>query len=146
MKWMFSAAFVICAAAAALAAQSALTDMKMSDTMQVSYSGCVAAGSDGRSFVLTHLTESAQTSDHKGLMDGKAAMEKKDGPGMSEEMAEHGMMLHPVFLTGRADLKKYVGQKVAVAGALSHGMSQTMAGGRDILKVASLKVTAKSCS
>jgi hypothetical protein len=56
------------------------------------------------------------------------------------------MMPTAVFLAGRSDLKKHVGQKVTVTGSLAHDMSETMPNNKVTLAIASLKVVAKSCS
>ena len=110
----------------------------------------------GGSFLLTHVGEDHQSGpsvkrtptmmNHDAMMKTDSEMAKKDEPAASNEM--HGIYMMPsaVVLTGQSDLKKHVGQKVAVTGSLSHGMSETMSNNRDTLAVASLKVVAKSCS
>jgi len=138
MKWMWSTAFIV-VAAAALSAQSG-KDMKMGEDMQkTSYTGCIAAGADGTSFLLTHVSGDHGMMHHDGMM--KADAEMHDG--------DHQKMSNDVVLTGRSDLKKHVGQKVTVMGSVSHGMSEMskeMASDRGTLTVTSLKVIGKSCS
>ena len=145
MKWIWSTAFVILAAAAALSAQTN-ESMKTKGATPASYTGCVEAGPDVHSFVLTHVGEGDQMAGHNGMKEEMPAMTKKDGPAMAAEMPPHEMTPGTIGLTTRVDLKKYVGQKVTVTGSLSDSMSPTMASDRGILRVASLKVVAKSCS
>jgi hypothetical protein len=120
MKWMWSTALVVVAVSAAVSAQSGkdMSERKMGDKMNMTYTGCVEAVNHGGSFLLTHVAQ----------------------------MHDDHMMPSAVFLAGRSDLKKHVGQKVTVSGSLSHQMSEAMPNGRDTLAVASLKVVAKSCS
>src|SRR5262245_27191718 len=124
MKWMWSTALVVVAVSAAASAQSGkdVSEPRMGKKMNVMYTGCVEAVNHGGSFLLTHVADEHQA------------------------MHNDQMMPKAVALTGRPDLKKHVGQKVTVAGSLSHGMSGTMPSDRDTLAVASLKVVAKSCS
>ena len=148
MRWMWSTALVVVAVSAAVSAQAGkdMSEPKMGNTMNMTYTGCVEAVNHGGSFLLTHVADDHQAMmRHDGMMEGDATMAKKDEPGASNEMHDH-MMPGTVVLTGRSDLKKHVGQKVTVTGSLSHGMSETMPNDRDTLAVASLKVVAKSCS
>jgi hypothetical protein len=145
MKWMWSTAFVVVAVSAAVSAQSG-KEMP-GDKMNMTYTGCVEAVNHGGSFLLTHVADDHQTMmHHDGMMKSDSEMAKKDEPRVSNEMHGDHMMSSAVVLTGRSDLKKHVGQKVTVAGSLSHGMSEAMPNDRDTLVVASLKVVAKSCS
>ena len=134
MKWMWSTAFVVVIAAAALSAQSG-KDMKMSEKMKMSYTGCVEAATGGNSFLLTHVTGDHAMMAHDGMM--------KEDAGMHD--GDHQKMSNTLMLSGRSDLKKHLGQKVTVTGSLSHGMAE-MPDERDTLTVASLKVVGKSCS
>lgn len=142
MKWMWSTALVL-VAAAALSAQSG-QDMKMGETMKMktSYTGCVAAGADGSSFLLTHVSGEHAMMQHDGMMKPDAGMMKADG-GMHD--GDHDKMSNDVVLTGRSDLKKHVGQKVTVSGSLSRATPE-MSTDRDTLTVTALKVVGKSCS
>jgi hypothetical protein len=136
MKWMLSVGIAVAAVSAAVSAQAGkdMNAPKMGDKMTMTYTGCVEVVNHGSSFQLTHLVDDHQAMmEHDGMMKGDAGMAKKDEPA-------------PVVLTGRSDLKKYVGQKVTVTGSLSRGMSESMPKDRDTLTVASLKVVAKSCS
>jgi len=147
MKWM--AALVVAAVSATVSGQSGkdMSEPKMGDKMNMTYTGCVEAVNHGGSFLLTHLADDHQAMmHHDSMMKSDSKMAKKDEPRASNEMRDDHMTPSAVVLTGRSDLKKHVGQKVAVTGSLSHGMSETMPNDRDTLAVASLKVVAKSCS
>lgn len=136
MKWMWSTALVVLAVSAGVSAQSgkAMTEPTMGGMMNTTYTGCVVAVNHGGSILLTDIASDHQAMMHDdGAMKGDSAMAKKDEPGA-------------VVLTGRSDLKKHVGQKVTVSGALSHGMSDTMPKDKATLTVSSLKVVGKSCS
>src|SRR5262245_38946763 len=134
MKWMWSTAVVVVAVSAAVSAQSGkeTNEPRMADKMSMTYTGCLESVNHGASFLLTHLADDHQAMmHHDGMMKGDSEMARKEDS---------------VFLTGRSDLKKHVGQKVTVTGSVSHGMPETMQNNRDTLTVASLKVVAKSCS
>jgi len=149
MKWMWSTALVVAAVSAAVSAQSGkdMSEHKMGDKMNMTYTGCVEAVNHGGSFLLTHVADDHQAMmRHDGMMKSESGTAKKDEPRASDEMHDDHMMPNAVALTGRSDLKSHVGQKVTVTGSLSHGMSETMPNDRDTLSVASLKVVAKSCS
>jgi len=143
---MWSTALVVVAVSAAVSAQAGkgMSEPKMDDKMNMTYTGCVEAVNHGGSFLLTHVADNHQTMmRHDAMMKSDSDMAKKDEP--SDMHGDH-MMPSAVALTGRSDLKKHVGQKVTVTGSLSHAMSETTANDRDTLAVASLKVVAKSCS
>ena len=149
MKWMWSAALVVVAASAAVSAQSGtdLSEPKMGDTMNMTYTGCIEAVNHGGSFLLTHVADDHQAMmHHDAMMKSDSKMPETEEPRASNEMQDDHMMASPLVLTGRSDLKKHVGQKVTVTGSRSRGMSETMSNDRDTLAVASLKVLAKSCS
>ena len=149
MKWMWSTALVVVAVSATVSAQSGkgMNEPKMGDQVNMSYTGCVEVVNHGGSFLLTHVADDHQTMmPRDGVMKSESGMTKKDEPGASNEMHDDHMMPSAVVLTGRSDLKKHVGQKVTVTGALSRGMSETMPNDRETLAVASLKILAKSCS
>ena len=149
MKWMWSTALVVVAVSAAVSAQSGkdMSEHKMGDKMNMTYTGCVEIVNHGGSFLLTHVADDHQAmKHHDDAMKSKSTMAKKDESRASNQMHDDQMMPSAVVLTGRSDLKKHVGQKVTVTGSLSHGMSETMPNDRDTLAVASLKVVAKSCS
>ena len=148
MKWMWSTAFVVVAASAAVGAQPGkdMNEPKMGDKMNTTYTGCVETVNHGSWYLLTHVADDHQAMMHHGeMMKSDPGMTKKDEPGASNEMQDDHMMASEVALTGRSDLKKHVGQKVTVTGSLSHGMSETMPNDRETLTIASLKVVAKSC-
>ena len=136
MKWMWSTALVVVAVSAAVSAQSGkdMSEPRMGDTMKMGYTGCVETVNHGGSFLLTHIAD-----DHQAMMHHDGAMKSES------KMHDDHMMPSAVVLTGRADLKKHVGQKVTVTGSLSRAMSETP-NDRDTLAVASLKVVAKSCA
>jgi len=124
-----------------------MSEPKMGDKMNMTYTGCVESVNHGGSFLLTHVADDQQSMmHHDSMMKSDSGMAKEDEPRASNEMHDDHMMPAAVVLTGRSDLKKHVGQKVAVTGSLSRGMSETMPNDRDTLAVASLKVLAKSCS
>jgi hypothetical protein len=127
MKWIWSMA-LFAAGCAVLNAQDAKPP-KMADTAKATYTGCVEAVNNGGEFVLTHVEET-----HRMSM-----------PASAHNPADQ-MMSHVVTLTGRSSLKKHVGQKVMVAGSLSHGMPDAAPNRRDILALTSLKVVMRSCS
>jgi hypothetical protein len=145
---MWSTAVVVVAVSAAVSAQSGkdMSEPKMGDKMNTTYTGCIEAVNDGSSFLLTHVADDDKAMmHHDAMMKSGTEMAKKDDPRPSGEMHDH-MMPAAVLLTGRSDLKKHVGQKVTVSGAVSHVTSEMMPDDRDMLTVASLKVVAKSCS
>lgn len=148
MKWMWSTAFVV-AVTTVVSAQSG-KDMKtpaMADQMQATYTGCIVNVNHGASFVLTHVGDDRQAMmHHDGMMKGDSEAPNTDAPHASDDMHGDHMRSSTVVLTGRSDLKTHVGETVTVTGALSHGMSDAMPKGLDMLAVASLTVVAKSCS
>ena len=150
MKWMWRAAFVVVAAVSATAyAQSGkdMNDSKMADTANVTYTGCVTAVNHGGWFLLTDVVDGHQAmKHHDAMMKADADMAKMDEPAATNAMHGDHMVPNAVALAGRSDLKKHVGQKVTVSGALSDGMSDATPNNRETLNVASLKVIAKSCS
>jgi len=124
-----------------------MSEPKMGDKTNVTYTGCVEAVNHGGSFLLTHVADDHQAMmHHDSMMTSDSKMSKKDEPAASNHMHDDHMMPSAVALTGRPDLKKHVSQKVTVTGSLSPGMSEMMPNDRDTLAVASLKVVAKSCS
>jgi hypothetical protein len=148
MKKMWSAALVVVAVSAAASAQTGkeMSGKKMAGNMNRTYTGCVEAVNDGGSFLLTQVGGGHQPMmHHDDTMMADAGMAKKEAPAAGAGMHGDRMTPDAVVLTGRPDLKKHVGQKVTVTGALSHGMSAAMPGDHDTLSVASLKVIAKSC-
>ena len=137
MKRMWSAAFVIVVASAAVGAQSGkeMDKSMKGDKAPTTYTGCVESVNHGGSYLLTHLTEEHQMGmGHDGTM-------KKDS-GMP---ADH-MMPSALVLTGPANLRKHVGRKVTVTGSLSKGATGTLRSDLDTLTVTSLKIAAKACS
>lgn len=127
MKWIWSVG-LMAAACAGLNAQDARPP-KMADMTKATLTGCLVDVNAGGEFVLTHVEE-----DHRMPM-----------PAPDKSPADQTMS-HVVTLTGRSGLKKHIGQKVRVAGTLSHAMSDTMPNRRDTLALTSLKVVAPSCS
>ena len=149
MKWMWGTALVVIAVSATVSGQSGkdMSEPKMGDKMNMTYTGCVEAVNHGGSFLLTHVADDHQAMmHHDDMMKSESKMAKNDEPGASNQMHDDHVMPSAVALTGRSDLKKHVGQKVTVTGSLSHGMSEMTSNDRDTLAVASLKVVAKSCS
>jgi len=146
MKWIWSAAMVIVALSAAASARPGepMKKTEMADKMTSTFTGCLETVNHGGSFLLTGIGDGATMMHHDGSMASDSAKQEKAGA--ASEMAGDHMMPTAVFLAGRADLKKHVGQKVMVTGSLAHDMSETMPNNRVTLAVASLKVVAKSCS
>lgn len=140
MKRMWSTALVVVAVSAVASAQNdkSMNASKMSGDMMPAYTGCVESINHGASFALTHVGGDSQM-DRGAMMKSGTDMGKADMPG------DH-MMATAFTLTGRSDLKKYVGQKVTVTGSVSHGMADAMPKALDMLAVSSLKVVARSCS
>jgi len=118
-----------------------MTEPKMGDKMNMTYTGCVEAVNHGGSFLLTHIADGEAMMSHDGMMKDDSKMARDSKMANKDEM-----MLSTLALSGRSDLKKYVGQKVTVTGAVSRAMAGSMSNDRDTLAVASLKVVAKSCS
>jgi hypothetical protein len=121
--------------------KSAMDDMMMTTT----YTGCVEAVNHGGSFLLTHLDNGHMDDMHGDTsMTHDRTMHKADADSM-----DHQAMPKPgtaVVLSGKSDLRKHVGQKVTVTGALSNGSPGS---GRDdltTLSIESFKVVAKTCS
>lgn len=147
MKRMWSTALVVVAVSAVASAQNdkSMNAPKMSGGMMPAYTGCVESINHGASFALTHVGDS-QMMDHGAMMKSGADMGKADMPHAAGDMPGDHMMATAFTLTGRSNLKKYVGQKVTVTGSVSHGMSDAMPKALDMLAVSTLKVVAKSCS
>ena len=135
MKWMLGATLAACLAmSVGTGAQSAKgMDKPMKGGMSdVSYTGCIEAGSGG-GLMLTHVGTGQQMP-----MKGKEMSAKA--------MADDHMMPKSVRLVGSPALGKHNGQRVAIKGSVSH---DTMAGMQDdqpAVKVVSFKVVSKSCS
>src|SRR5262245_37226851 len=119
MKWMWSTALVVVAVAAVASAQSGkdMSEPKVGDKMNMTYTGCVEAVNHGGSFLLTHVADDHQAMmHHDGMMKSETRMAKKAEPRATNEAHDDHMMPTAMVLTGRSDLKKHLGQKVAVTG------------------------------
>ncbi|HSL71164.1 MAG TPA: hypothetical protein VK864_13040, partial [Longimicrobiales bacterium] len=142
------------------AAAQSMGQMEKMDKMDVSYTGCLAAGKAG-TFTLTHAAAaSASMADdamHGGSMKHDDMM-KKDGQGMKSDTMMKSMSF--TLSSTSVDFRKYVGQKVLVTGSPAQRMDSTgkepMAEnsmGKDSMSQAppaftakSLKVLSSSCS
>jgi hypothetical protein len=146
MRWIWSAAMVVVVLSGVASAQPGETMKKAetADKMPSTFTGCVEAVNHGGSFLLTGMGDGATMMHHQGSMASEPA--KQDKAGAASEMPADHMMPTAVFLAGRHDLTKHVGQKVTVTGSLSHDMSETTPNNKVTLTIASLKVVAKSCS
>ena len=104
--------------------------MKMSDKKNMTYTGCVEAGTASGTFTLTHVV----ADDHmrKDMM--KDGM--KHDTMASDSMSHEAMMPSTLSLTGKAVRTSHVGRKVSVTGSLASSS----------FTVKSLKVVAASCS
>jgi len=140
VKWIWATAVVVIAISAELHAETgkAMKGSKTGDNMNMTYTGCVETVNHSGSFLLTHVADPT--------MQNVAGMAKSDSARASKEMHAEPMMPGAMVLTGGLDLKKHVGQRVAVTGSRSHATPAAMPDGQDTLTVASLKVIAKSCS
>jgi hypothetical protein len=114
------------------------------DMMKSTYTGCVEAVNHGGSFVLTHISDS-----HMNEMPGDKSMTHDTMmPKADADPMDHGashMMASAVVLSGRSDLRKHIGQRVAVTGTLSKGSPGHGRDDLNTLSVRSLKVVAKAC-
>jgi hypothetical protein len=148
MKMMWSAAIVIVGVSAAAGAQSGkeLDRSMTGDRAPMMYTGCVESVNHGGTYLLTHLADDHQMAmGHDDKMKNESAMAMKNESASSDMHRDH-MLPSSLVLAGPSDLKKHVGQKVTVTGAVSKG---SMGGGMnddiDTLTVGSLKVIGKSC-
>jgi hypothetical protein len=122
-KWTFAAVVVAAAAAVGVRAQSGgntgMEKGKMDNPMAnaMTYSGCVAAGSQPGTYLLTHMASDMGTK--KDTM-GKDAMGKDT---MSKDAMPSSMML----MGTKVDFSKHVGHKVSVTGTMEKmdGMGKT---------------------
>ena len=123
------------------------------DTMSMTYTGCVESVNHGVTFVLTEVesmgAESMQHSTamkhQKDTMKGDAAKSTHEQMPMAAEKMD--MMPSKSFvLAGPANLSKHVGKKVSVTGSVSDGATGTMRRDVSTLTITTLKVIAKSCS
>lgn len=131
MNGILGAAIAAIVVTAAVGAQSA-GDMKKPSKdgmMNMTYTGCVEVVNHGAMFMLTDVDAGAHP------MQGEPAMKHDDA-----------MPSKPIVLAGNSTVKKHVGQKVAVTGALSNGAMGTMRQDLSTLTVSTLKVVAKSCA
>jgi pentapeptide MXKDX repeat protein len=156
MKWSVLCVAIQAVAVASLAAaQSGEMKMAQPEMAPVTYTGCVEAGSAGRTFTLTHVGSMSKDSMAKDGMakDGMA----KDGmakDGMKADAAGMGKMSHDamapatVSLAAKSsiDLKKHVGQKVSVTGTPAQGQMDAAGMAVAAFNVTSIKTIAKSCS
>lgn len=152
MKWMVATTLgAILAMSAAAGAQSAKgmdkgMDKPMKGMADVTYTGCVEAGSGG-GLVLTHVATGKPMAmkGHEMPMKGEeAAMKSTDMP--SKPMDDDHMMPKSVSLVGSPELGKHVGQRVSIKGSPSHDNMEGMHDGQPSVSVASFKVVSKSCS
>jgi hypothetical protein len=60
-----------------------------------------------------------KTVGHAGMMNKDSGMAKKEESTAPDDMHKDHVMPSSLSLTGRSDLKKYAGQKVAVTGSVS---------------------------
>ena len=134
MKRIWSTAIVSIAVSAAASAQSGATMTSMT------YTGCIESVNHGARFLLTHIVH-----DHEMTMGHD---EMKHDEMMKKDSDMHGEQMMPgsLILAGRQDLKKHVGQKVAVTGSVSKGSTGAISNDLDTLTAGSLKVVAKACS
>ncbi len=131
MKWMWKMAVVLLAASAVAHAQSGRNmDTPMMNgsvsSMTTMYTGCIEVVNHGGMVLLTHLAD-----DHQMTM---------------KDAGDDRMPPRALVLTGPSNLKKQAGRKVTVTGSLSEAANETMRSDVRALRVASLKVVAKSCS
>jgi hypothetical protein len=149
MRTTWSIGIVIVAASAAVSAQSGheMAASMMGDKANLTYTGCVESVNHGGTYLLTDVAHDHETAmGRDSMMKKDAAMTMKDGTAASSDMHEDHMMPTSLILTGSSDLKKHVGQKVTVTGAVSKAsMDGGMKDDHDTLTVASLKVVGKAC-
>jgi hypothetical protein len=148
MNTMWSTAFVVMTVSAALGAQSGkeMDKPMMGDKASMMYTGCVESVNHGGTYLLTHLADDHQmATGHDGKMKNDSAMAMKNESASSDMHGDH-MPPRSFVLAGPSDLKRHVGQKVTVTGAVSKGsMDGGMKDDIDTLTVGSLKVVAKAC-
>jgi pentapeptide MXKDX repeat protein len=164
MKYMMSSVAVVVAAvmSVAMTAQTGGT-MAKGDKMDkmamkdVTYSGCIEAGSVAGTFTLTHLA----AEDHMGKDAMKKGTMKKDTMA-KDSMSKDAMAPETLTLSSPSvDLGKHLGHKVSVTGSAAHGKMDAMAKdtmAKDTMAkdgmtksdsaftVQSLKMVAASCS
>jgi len=169
-NWILSTAAVAISVTAAVAvsvtaavgAQSAKTMEKpsMSDTMGMTYTGCVESVNHGGAFLLTKVDGGESTHDHTAMKhhddqsakhddmamksDAAKTMQHEQTPRADEKM--DAMAWTSFALAGSTDLSKHVGQKVSVTGSLSDGSMGTLRQDLATLTIKTLKMIAKSCS
>jgi hypothetical protein len=137
---MWSAAFLITAALSATAGaqSSTMAESHKMDMKDVTYTGCLGAGSAVGTFTLTHLTTPA----HMRLDIMKKGTPKKAAPAAAT-----------LSLTSSSvDLSMHLGQEVSVTGLTSHAETSGMTKGTNtvsdatpLFNVKSLKVVTASC-
>jgi hypothetical protein len=135
-----AALLFVAALSAAVSAQSAIMadahKMDMKDMKDVTYTGCLGAGSAVGTFTLTHLTTPAHM---------RLEMTKKDAPKKAAPVAA------TLSLTSSSvDLSMHLGHEVSVTGLPAPSENSclkkgTMSDATPALIVKSLKVVAASC-
>lgn len=119
----------------------AMDDMMMKTT----YTGCVEAVNHGGSFLLTHVDNGHMDDIHGDTsMTHDSTMHKADADSIDQEAMP--MPAAAVALSRKSDLRKHVGQKVTVTGALSKGSPVSGRDDLNTLSIESFKVVAKTCS
>ena len=155
MNWILGTAVVAMSVTAVVSAQSK-KDMERpskSDTMSMTYTGCVESVNHGGTFVLTHADSmGAESMEHGTAMKHQEDTKKGEPAKSTHEqmpMAAERMDMMPsksFVLAGTANLSKHVGNKVSVTGSVSDGATGTMRQDVSTLTIKTLKVIAKSCS
>jgi hypothetical protein len=119
-------------------------DHGMEMAKEMTFTGCLESDAAGTgTFVLTHP---AMMNDGKKDAMMKDVMMKDSGKTdtmAGHDMSEHNTMMLTVSRTG-LDLRKHLGQRVAVTGSVSQGMKDAGTE-QSTLTVKSLKMVAKSC-
>jgi hypothetical protein len=147
---MFSSSLTILIGAtvatlAAGAQSSKSMDQPAMGAMKAAYTGCVEAVNHGGAFLLTHVSDGQMAAKHGDMpMKHDRMMQKADADSMDH--AAMPMLPAAVVLTGRSDLRKHAGQRVAVTGTLSQGSAGSARDDLNTLSVDSLKIVAKACS
>jgi hypothetical protein len=138
---------------AATSVAGAQTEKKMahtmSDTMAMTYTGCVESINHGASFALTHLSDDHMMDSHGSAMKNDDMMKTTDQTMKGPAEGGGGMdIMTPsaLLLTGRFNMRKHAGQTLRVTGVVSKASDTAMPRELDSLNVSSLKIVAKSCS
>ena len=159
---MLTVAVAVVAGTVAVGIRSAtaMEERAKSDTMGMTYTGCVESVNHGYAFLLTkvdvadsmHREMATQHHDGMAAATGNMAMKddaaktmQHDGSTMPDSKMDE-MSPKSFGLAGSADFNRHVGQKVSVTGTVTDAAPGTMHPDVSTLTVKSLKVIAKSCS